>query len=283
MASDVFRCRRRSAHGRSERDLARIHSLRHLLGPVSDRAHLRGFLRRGTVGDRPEQQVNGHGRRPARATFPNLMATSQASKQSAPRPRTSQPKKSFSVGRFLLGAVALLVWVAALAAVGGVIAYEYQHTGHIFQGVQVRGIDLGNLTVSEAEERLRVAFDPYPLAPITIRYGDQTWVLTAGDLGVRLRRSQCGRSRVSGRPAAHRRQGYPRSAHPTADQSAATTRSLSPGSRGAGSRGDRPLGRPGVAGSESTGNQPASLRGDAARRRAGRRARHPARLATRWT
>ena len=40
----------------------------------------------------------------------------------------------------------------------------------------MRGIDLSNLTVSEAEERLRVAFDPYPLAPVTVRYGDQTWV-----------------------------------------------------------------------------------------------------------
>ena len=48
----------------------------------------------------------------------------------------------------------------------------------------MRGIDLSNLTVSEAEERLRVAFDPYPLAPVTVRYGDQTWVLTAADLGV---------------------------------------------------------------------------------------------------
>ena len=112
------------------------------------------------------------------------MATTKAPTQAAQRPRTSKPKKSFSFGRFLLGALALIVWVAALAAVGGVIAYQYQHTGRIFQGVQVRGIDLSNLTVSEAEERLRVAFDPYPLAPVTVRYGDQTWVLTAADLGV---------------------------------------------------------------------------------------------------
>ena len=112
------------------------------------------------------------------------MATTKAPTQAVQRPRTSQPKNSFSFGRFLLGALALIVWVAALAAVAGVIAYQYQHTGRIFQGVQVRGIDLSNLTVSEAEERLRVAFDPYPLAPVTVRYGDQTWVLTAADLGV---------------------------------------------------------------------------------------------------
>ena len=91
------------------------------------------------------------------------MATSKAPTQAVQRPRTSQPKNSFSFGRFLLGALALLVWVAALAAVGGVIAYQYQHTGRIFQGVHVRGMDLSNLTVTEAEDRLRVAFDPYPL------------------------------------------------------------------------------------------------------------------------
>jgi vancomycin resistance protein YoaR len=112
------------------------------------------------------------------------MATTQPTSQAVSRSRAAKPKKNFSLGRFLLGALALVVWITALAAVGGVVTYEYQHTGRVFQGVQVRGIDLSNLTVSEAEERLRVAFDPYPLAPVTVRYGDQSWVLTAADLGV---------------------------------------------------------------------------------------------------
>ena len=46
------------------------------------------------------------------------MATTKAPTQAAQRPRTSQPRKSFSFGRFLLGALALVIWVVALIAIG---------------------------------------------------------------------------------------------------------------------------------------------------------------------
>lgn len=99
-------------------------------------------------------------------------------------PRPAQRKRGPSALGVLFAALTVLVWLAALAMIGGIIAYQTQYTGRIFQGVSVRGIDLSGLTVAQAEERLRVAFDPYPLAPVTVRYGDQAWTLTAEDLGV---------------------------------------------------------------------------------------------------
>ena len=84
----------------------------------------------------------------------------------------------------MLALLAGLVWLAALAAVGGVIAYQYQHSGRIYQGVTVRGINLSGMSLADAQTALAAAFDPYPLAPVTVRYGDQTWTLSAKDLGV---------------------------------------------------------------------------------------------------
>jgi vancomycin resistance protein YoaR len=100
------------------------------------------------------------------------------------RPRETQRKRSFSFGRFLLALLAFVVWLGALAAVGGVVWYQNQHAGRVFQGVSMRGIDLSGMSLAEAQTVLTTAFDPYPMAPVVVRYGDQTWTLTAKDLGV---------------------------------------------------------------------------------------------------
>lgn len=84
----------------------------------------------------------------------------------------------------MLAVLATVVWLAALAAVAGVVWFQTQHIGRIYPGVSVRGIDLSKLTLAEAETVLDAAFDPYPLTPVTVRYGEQSWTLTAKDLGV---------------------------------------------------------------------------------------------------
>lgn len=99
----------------------------------------------------------------------------------------SQPARSSWLGtllRVLLILLTLVVWAAAVFAVGSVYYYQREHQNRIYDGVSVRGIDMSGLTLAQAEERLQVAFDPYPLAPVVVRYGDQTWTLTAADLGV---------------------------------------------------------------------------------------------------
>lgn len=98
--------------------------------------------------------------------------------------RSARPSWGWRLLRAALIFATLLVWLAALAGISGILAYQYTYEGRVFEGVSVRGIDLSGLTLPEAEERLKVAFDPYPLMPIGVRYGDQTWNLTAEDLGV---------------------------------------------------------------------------------------------------
>lgn len=98
--------------------------------------------------------------------------------------KKSPANRSRSWLRILLGMLAVSVWLVALVLIGSVVTYEYGVQDRIHQGVAVRGIDLSGMTVAQAEVRLQEAFDPYPLAPVVVRYGDQTWTLTAEDLGV---------------------------------------------------------------------------------------------------
>jgi vancomycin resistance protein YoaR len=112
------------------------------------------------------------------------MTTMQAPQQTMSRPQPLESKRSFSWGRFMLAVLATAVWLVALAAVAGVVWFQTQHIGRIYPGVSMRGIDLSELTLAEAETVLDAAFDPYPLAPVTVRYGEQSWTLTAKDLGV---------------------------------------------------------------------------------------------------
>jgi vancomycin resistance protein YoaR len=74
----------------------------------------------------------------------------------------------------------------------------------------VRGIDLSGMSLDQAQTVLEAAFDPYPMAPVTVRYGDQTWTLSAKDLGVNFdARSaaeaafQVGRRPIAGPDALH--------------------------------------------------------------------------------
>ena len=47
----------------------------------------------------------------------------------------------------MLAVLATVVWLAALAAVAGVVWFQTQHIGRIYPGVSVRGIDLSKPTV----------------------------------------------------------------------------------------------------------------------------------------
>ena len=113
---------------------------------------------------------------------------------------------------------------------------------------------------------LRVAFDPYPMAPVTVRYGDQTWVLTAKDLGVNFdARSAAEAAYLVGRQPIAARTSPLQLAQLQAnlqDQLAAYRFGHEVLAGGGG-----PLGRVGLAGGQGAGDQPAHVRSHAAHRR----------------
>lgn len=81
---------------------------------------------------------------------------------------------------FLLLAVGLV----ALVGVGLIAFYEWRYAERVYQGVEVAGAPLGGLTLAEAVDAIRDRWTPYPGAPLVLRYGKQTWTLSAADLGV---------------------------------------------------------------------------------------------------
>ncbi|MEA3336057.1 MAG: VanW family protein [Chloroflexota bacterium] len=86
--------------------------------------------------------------------------------------------------RTLLLVLVAGVWLVAIAMVGGIIGSRLMYENSIYPGASVRGIDLSGLSLQESIDRLQIEFDPYPLAPVTVAHGDQSWTLTAEDLGV---------------------------------------------------------------------------------------------------
>ncbi len=77
-----------------------------------------------------------------------------------------------SAGLLVLAAISLLAW------------YQWHYADKIYPGVSVGGVPLGGLTVDEAESVVHDALTPYPGPDVTLRFGDQQWILSAGDLGV---------------------------------------------------------------------------------------------------
>ena len=77
-----------------------------------------------------------------------------------------------SAGLLVLAAISLLAW------------YQWRYADKIYPGVSVGGVPLGGLTVDEAESVIMDALTPYPGPDVTLRFGDQQWILSAGDLGV---------------------------------------------------------------------------------------------------
>jgi lipoprotein-anchoring transpeptidase ErfK/SrfK len=77
-----------------------------------------------------------------------------------------------------LALTAVLI-VALLAAAGGVYAYDKGKEGQIAEGVKVNGVDVGGMSASAARLKLRAALlDPLN-RPVTARFEDHSFKLTA--------------------------------------------------------------------------------------------------------
>ena len=99
-----------------------------------------------------------------------------------PPPRSGRRKQRVAWETTL----ALLAVAVILASVATLLIVELWMLDRILPGVYVWNIDIGGMTRGEAIEQLGADFE-YPLDRyLTLRYGDQTWVVEPADMGARL-------------------------------------------------------------------------------------------------
>ena len=82
--------------------------------------------------------------------------------------------------------LSLAVLVLLGAAAGGVYAFDQSRRDVIADGVIAGGIDIGGLTTAEAYARLRHDLRERFFRPVTLRHGDERFVLTPEAADVRL-------------------------------------------------------------------------------------------------
>jgi vancomycin resistance protein YoaR len=83
---------------------------------------------------------------------------------------------------FIAYVVAINVLIISLA----VLVFEWRHQNRIYPGVTVLGLDVGGLELYEAMTLLDQQLNPYQGEPLTLRYGQQSWRVSASELGVSL-------------------------------------------------------------------------------------------------
>lgn len=82
--------------------------------------------------------------------------------------------------------MAYVIAINVLAASLAVLAYEWRYQDRIYPGVTVLDFDLGGLELNEATTLLDQHFNPYQREQLTLRYGQQSWMVWPSDLGVSL-------------------------------------------------------------------------------------------------
>jgi len=102
-------------------------------------------------------------------------------------PRSQRPAAGRNIGYFFIPPlVGLALLVLALAV--GMSVYRAQHSGRVYTGVTVQGLDLGEMTVAEAEAALAGALPYAGAATVTLvdPATGQEWPYTPAQLGIRV-------------------------------------------------------------------------------------------------
>ena len=89
---------------------------------------------------------------------------------------------AFGVGIVLV----FLIGSLLVALLLSLVIYQLLFLDRVYIGVYTMGVDLGGMTRSQAEVAVATRGDDYLAFPVTLRYGDQLWTLTARQAGATL-------------------------------------------------------------------------------------------------
>ena len=90
-----------------------------------------------------------------------------------------------NIGVSLLAILIVLLSVIVAGAALALISYERAHANRIVPGVQVLGVQLGDMTRDEARAALGQPIAELEGRLLTLRHGDRRWTASAAELGLR--------------------------------------------------------------------------------------------------
>lgn len=99
------------------------------------------------------------------------------------RPQTRQPRNRWR----WFGQALLALLLLALLSSGSLLYYlDQRFAGRIYPNLSIRGVPVGQMTPEEASAALYARYTPFLEQPLTLTYGDQTWMPSLDELGIRL-------------------------------------------------------------------------------------------------
>jgi vancomycin resistance protein YoaR len=66
------------------------------------------------------------------------------------------------------------------------LGYQFWYAGRIFPGVQIAGIPVGGLTITDAQDKLQTSLTYSLTGRLVLQYADKSWLLSPSQLGVML-------------------------------------------------------------------------------------------------
>jgi vancomycin resistance protein YoaR len=99
------------------------------------------------------------------------------------RARRNTPRRP---GAAILLALLALLLLLLLSAGGGLYYLDQRFAGRIYPNISVRGVQIGEMTPSQAQAALQSRYADFLSRPITLTYGGQSWQPTLAELGTQL-------------------------------------------------------------------------------------------------
>lgn len=115
-------------------------------------------------------------------------------KRAGPGGGSSRPPATPPSRRSLLSIVlATLVFIAVISGLSiwtAQLVLEQSYRGHIFPGVSIRGVQVGDLPIDDARKAVEARYAEFLAQPVVLSYEGRSWTPTLAELGVTLQIDQ---------------------------------------------------------------------------------------------